>query len=441
MIGRPMYTGDQWLKARRRFVGIVFLLLLSMLVWLAIAAYNKRFTAATIVTLRTDSVGNEMHPHADVKVRGVVVGEVRRIAAYGDGAELQLALRPDQAGDLPANVSAQMLPTTLFGQRFVALILPAQPAARRLTSGSVIGQDRSRNAIELQRVLDSLQKLLTAVQPQKLSATLTAIARALDGRGARLGQTFVDLEAYLEKLNPSLPALNRDIMELAAVAREYADAAPDILRALDDITVTSRTIVDQRDNLDALYASLSGSARDLDAFVRENKDNIIRLSAHSRSTLRLLGRYAPEFPCTLAMAADFIPAADKAFGKGTDEPGLHVDVTVVPSRGKYIPGRDTPRYTATGGPHCYSVPFRGAASARAPGSAAGAGINGVTGVAGVPTSDADLGPANSPQETELVNELLAAQSGQTPEELPDWSSVLVGPLYRGTRVELKGARP
>jgi phospholipid/cholesterol/gamma-HCH transport system substrate-binding protein len=420
-----MITHDPWLKARRRSVGIVFLLLLSMLVWLSIAAYNKRFTPVTIVTLRTDSVGNEMHPHADVKVRGVVVGEVRHIAAYGGRAELQLAIQPDKVRHLPANVSAQMLPTTLFGQRFVALILPARPVSQRLSNGSVIGQDRSQNAIELQRVLDSLQELLTAVQPQKLSATLTAIAQALDGRGAELGQTLVRIGAYLKKLNPNLPTLDRDIIELARVAQDDADAAPDILRALDDFTVTSKTIVDQRNNLDTLYAALGGSAQDLDAFLRANKGNIIRLSADSRPTLRLLGRYAPEFPCTLAMVTDVIPAVDKALGKGTDEPGLHVDVTVEPSRGKYLPGRDTPRYTATGGPHCYSVPFRGAASARAPA------------IAGVPASDADLGPANSPQETELVNELLAAQSGRTPEELPDWSSVLVGPLYRGTKVRLK----
>ena len=47
------------------------------------------------------------------------------------------------------------------------------------------------------------------------------------------------------------------------------------------------------------------------------------------------------------------------------------------------------------------------------------------------------GLANSAQENELVNELLAPALQSTPEELPNWSSVLVGPLYRGTEVKVK----
>ncbi|MGB3439367.1 MAG: ABC transporter substrate-binding protein, partial [Actinophytocola sp.] len=45
----------------------------------------------------------------------------------------------------------------------------------------------------------------------------------------------------------------------------------------------------------------------------------------------------------------------------------------------------------------------------------------------------DLGLANSPQEQELIGTLLAPAVG----EVPGWSSVLVGPLYRGTEVTLR----
>lgn len=433
-------SGETLVKMQRRLVGVVFLLLLSMLVWLSIAVYDKRFTSVAMVTLHTSSVGNEMHMNADVKLRGVVVGEVRQISADGTGARLRLAIQPDMVRRLPANVSAQMLPTTLFGQRFVSLILPAQPVPQRLTDGSVISQDRSTNAIELEQVLESMQDLLTAVQPEKLSAMLTAIAQALEGRGEQLGQTLVEIEAYLEKFNKNLPAMNRDIRQLAQVAQDYATATPDILQALRDFTVNTQTIVNQKDNLDALYATLTGAAQDFDEFLRGNRGNIIRLSADSRGTLRLLAKYAPEFPCTLRTLTEFIPAVDMALGKGTKEPGLHVTVSVLPSRGKYLPGRDTPVYRAKGGPSCPSIPFRGAgapirpaaANAIGPGTA---GKGGGLGVAGLGAGGA-LGPANSPEENQLVNELLAPQLGTTGTSLPDWSSVLVGPVYRGTEVKL-----
>src|SRR5215471_1244650 len=81
-------------KVRRRLIGVVFLLVFALLVWLSVALYNKQFTSASMVTLYTGAVGNEMHPGADVKVRGVQVGEVRQISATGTGAKLELAIQP-----------------------------------------------------------------------------------------------------------------------------------------------------------------------------------------------------------------------------------------------------------------------------------------------------------------------------------------------------------
>src|SRR5690348_11147815 len=92
-------------KVRRRLIGLAFLLVICLLVWLSTAVFQKKFSDVVTVTLRTSSVGNEMHPHADVKLRGAVVGEVRDITADGSGARLRLALRPSEVHRLPANVT------------------------------------------------------------------------------------------------------------------------------------------------------------------------------------------------------------------------------------------------------------------------------------------------------------------------------------------------
>ncbi|TDC81168.1 MCE family protein [Actinomadura sp. 7K507] len=410
---------------RRRLAGVAFLLVPALLVWLSVAVYDKRFTEVSWVTLETASAGSEMHPHADVKLRGVVVGEVREITSDGGAATLKLAIQPDKVRLLPRNVSAQLLPTTLFGQRFVALIPPERPAGARLTAGSVISQDRSANAIELQQVMDNLYPLLTAVQPADLAATLTAMSQALDGRGTELGQTMVELDAYLKKINPHVPALNRDIKRLVEVTRHYDEAAPDIVQALNDFTYTSRSIVDQKNNLGMLYASVTDASQNLSDFLHENSGNFIRLTARSRSTLELLRKYSPEFPCTLRMLTDFVPVMDEVLGKGTEHPGLHVNVKTLPSRGRYVPGKDRPRYTDKSGPSCY--PAGGAAAVRS------APPDADTPVAVAPGA---LGQPNSPEENRLVNELLAPGLQEVPEALPDWSAVLVGPVFRGTEVRI-----
>jgi phospholipid/cholesterol/gamma-HCH transport system substrate-binding protein len=445
-----MSVSAGWLKTRRRLIGVVFLATFALLIWLSLAIYNKKFTPVSMVTLYTSSAGNEMNIGAQVMARGVQVGEVRQITADGRGARLELAIDPGMVHQLPANVTAQMLPTTLFGARYVDLMLPARPETARLVSGSVISQDRSADAIEIEQVLNNLLPLLTAVQPQQLSLTLTAIAQGLQGRGTKLGKTLVTLNSYLKGLRPHLPALDRDIAELVQVTKTYTQATPDILRALTDFSVVNKTVYQQRANLAALFSTVTTASRDLRGFLDGNSRNIISLSQVSTATLQLLARYSPEFPCTLQALVAFEPNINRVLGAGTDQPGLHIHVNVVRSLGRYTTS-NAPHYGDNLGPHCYSIPFRGISLNDGAGAAtaAGGGSSGhntghsagrkakTTSAFVGPISESGLGLANSPAENELVNELAALTLHQSPQSLPGWSSLLVGPLYRGAKVTLK----
>lgn len=420
---------------RRRAAGLGFLLVMALFVVFTVQVYEKRFDSSVAVTLRADRTGNQLQANSEVKARGVVVGTVREVRATGDGAEIVLALDPDQVGRLPKDVSALLVPKTLFGVRYVQLSVPRSSRTGPLAAGDVITQDRSANAVELERVLDDLLPVLQAVQPQKLAVTLTAVATALQGRGEQLGDTVGSAADYLDAFNVNLPGLDQDIRDLAQVSQLYGDIAPDLLDALTDATVPLGTVAEKRAELSELYREVTASSGDLTRFLRDNSDNLIRLSAAGRAPLELAARYSPSLPCTLRAMADLKPAMDRVLGAGTDQPGLHVEVAITASRGKYLPGVDDPVYRATGGPRCYPS-----------GVAPGAGVPAVGGLQVPPLPpmvvleghpDDALGPANSPQERELIATLLAPSLGVTPGQVPAWSSVLVGPLYRGTEVTLR----
>ncbi|GLZ42344.1 MCE family protein [Actinokineospora sp. NBRC 105648] len=404
-------------RLRDQALGVVFIVLLGALGWLAIAIYDKDFVSTTPVTLRADRVGNQLKVNADVKVRGMVVGSVRSVSTTGDGVAVELAIDPDKLELLPSNVSARLLPKTLFGQRYVSLVVPVSPA-RPLAAGDVIHQDTTTRAIEVEKALKDLLPVLQAVQPQKLSSTLGALSQALEGRGKPLGETLVTLNQYLDKLNPQMPQIQQDITKLADTFAVYENAGPDIVDALNGLTTTTKTFAEQKDQVAALFGTLTSTATDLDQFVRANRPTLIGLSAASRPTLELLARYSPEFPCLTDAVAKLRTSVDKALGVGTGQPGLHVTLTVKPGRGAYQPGRDRPSYNATGGPRCY---------------AAGLSTGAVTPAAY--TQDG-LGVANSPEEARFISELLAPVEGVSPGEIPGWSSLLVGPLLRGAEVDL-----
>jgi phospholipid/cholesterol/gamma-HCH transport system substrate-binding protein len=419
-------TGSKWV---RRGAGVVFLAVLSLLGTLAVQVYQEKFTDVVLVTLRTDRIGNQLNDSSEVKARGVVVGDVRSVRGTDHGAAIELALHPDKVAKIPKDVTALLIPKTLFGERYVQLSIPDSTTATPIAPGDVIRQDRSRNAIELERVFDDLLPVLKAVQPEKLATTLTAIATALDGRGERLGDAMVDTAAYLKDFNPNVPRLTDDLKSLAEVSELYGDIAPDLLDSLTESTTTLNTVADERTRLTDLYAQVTAGAQDVTIFLRNNKENIIELAADSRAPLEVAARYSPSFPCTLKALTDLKPAMDKVLGAGTKEPGLHIEATVTRPRGAYRPGADDPVYDAGGGPRCYP-----------------SGVAPTTGAVAVPTGspghpllsgEGDLGLANSPQERELLASVAGPPTGLTPGEVPGWSSVLVGPLYRGTEVTLR----
>ncbi|ONI82544.1 ABC transporter substrate-binding protein [Saccharothrix sp. ALI-22-I] len=443
---------------KRRLLGVVFLAVIALFLTFTVAMYNNAFTEVVKVTLKTDRVGNQLQVASDVKVRGMIVGEVRAIRTAGDGAELDLALDPEQVRHIPGNVSARLLPKTLFGERYVNLVLPKnspkEQAQSALTEGDVIEQDRSSSAIELERVLNDLMPVLQAVQPEKLATTLTAMSQALENRGRPLGETLVQLDSYLGEFNQQLPALKQGISRLADVSNVYADAAPDLVQALSDATVTSRTLVEQRDNLLAMYGTLTTTAMDLNSFLAVNKNNLIQLADVSRPTLELLAKYAPEYPCLLKGLVEFKPIMDQAFGKGTNEPGLHITLEITADRGKYEPGKDDPEYADNRGPRCYDIvprpdpfpqyppdgPVKDGTTAP---PAARVAHDGVLPPATGVNSDGTTSPsslrgvptlANSPEEQDFLAALLAPQFGLERDQMPSFTALLLGPLYRGAEV-------
>ncbi|KFU76852.1 virulence factor Mce family protein [Amycolatopsis lurida] len=414
-------------KAGVRTAGVLFLVVMSALVLLSIKIYRKDFVDSVPVTLQADRVGNQLRQGGQVKARGVVVGEIRDVRATPGGAEIDLAMEPGKVSKLPKNVSALLVPKTLFGERYVQLSIPDGSTAGSLAPGDVISQDRSANAIELERVFDNLLPLLKAVQPQKLATTLTTVATALEGRGDQIGDTLATAAAYLKDFNPNLPKLNDNIRDLATVSKLYGDIAPDLLDALSASAVTLDTVKEKRAELASVYQQVTSSSQQVTTFLANNRANIIALAADSRAPLEIGAKYSPSFACTLDALAKLKPQMDNVLGAGTDEPGLHAEITISQPRGKYVPGKDDPVYDATGEPRCY--PSNGLMSQ---------GIV-ATGdrTAALPGVQGDLGLANSPQERELLSTLVAPSIGVPAGQVPAWGSVLVGPLYRGTEVTLR----
>ncbi|WP_319460244.1 MCE family protein [Micromonospora sp. RTP1Z1] len=427
---------------RHRILGILFIAVLAAALTASVLQYRKAFTPVERVTLRADRAGLQLLEGADVKVRGVVVGDVRTVRSDGGGAVIGLALDPASTGRIPADVSARLLPKTLFGERYVELVPPPASAARPIRDGAVITQDRSRTAVELERVLDQALPLLQAIRPDQLAATLGALSTALEGRGDQLGANLTRLDGYLRQLNPAMPTIAEDVRQLAVVLDGYDAALPDLLALLRDVTVTAATVSDQRTQLAAFLADTTDTADTTRGFLDRHGDQLIRLGAVSRPVLELLATYAPEYPCLVHGLVALQPRVEQVFAGGR----MHITLEVTRDGGPYERGRDEPVYAAHDGPNCRGLPDPpvpapevpvadgydyGRTRTRAPlpvGAPAGADA---------PAAGPAMGRAGTGEESALVKPLVGGLTGTPPAEVPDIAVLLWGPLLRGAVVNAR----
>jgi virulence factor Mce-like protein len=428
--------------ARRRLLGLAFVVLLVAFLGVAVGAYNKAFTPVAMVGLETNHTGNQLSPGADVKIRGVIVGSVRGVRSTGEHALVELALQPGRLGLIPRNVRARLLPKTLFGERYVALVPPADADPRHLRAGDTVRQDRSFQAIEVDRVLSDLMPVLRTVRPEKLNTTLHALSTALAGRGDQLGRTLATLSAYVGRLNPELPAVVHDLQALSDASATLNAAAPDLAAALENLRTTSRTVTGQQGQVGALLRSTTELAGTAEPFLAANESRLIRLSAQSRPVLGALAEYAPEYPCFFQGMAGLVPRGEQAFGKG--QPGLRILLSVVRDNGKFQRGEE-PRNGFDVGPRCYGLPDGAPVPFPVPDlgrpDATGHLPDGSFGFAGTGTLgrvlSADLGTQGSDAETQAIKAVLAPVEGVPPDQVRDTDALLYAPMIRGTEVSYR----
>ncbi|MEV6322838.1 MCE family protein [Nocardia sp. NPDC051787] len=340
-----------WRVLRWKVAGAAMLLLITAVIVLAVSMYAGRFRSPVTITVEAPRSGLVLDPDAKVRMRGVELGRVSAVEYRDDRVRLRLALDPELLRLVPANATVTIRSTTLFGAKYVIFVVPRTPSPTPMRPGATIRTDAV--TVEYNTLFQRLSDILAQVEPGELNATLTALGTALHGRGDQLGDLLTRADDYLRQINPSLPALRRDLSAAGAVAELYADTSPDLLRTVDNATVTSETITTSARDLDAVLLNLIGLAGTTRAVLAENERGVAAAVELLRPTSSLLGRYSPVLYCVVVGIAKAMPAAEAIIG-GT-VPGAIFNASFMYGARPYIYPDDLPKVNATGGPRCDGI--------------------------------------------------------------------------------------
>lgn len=333
-------------------VGLVTIVVMGLVGLALYAQFRGELTPKTKLTMIAPRAGLVMNPGSKVTYNGVEIGRVSGIFATDrDGrpaAKVVLDVTPRYVAAIPANVVAEVKATTVFGNKYVALSSPNNPAPQSITPSTVI--DATSVTTEFNSLFETLTSIAEKVDPVKVNLTLSAAAQALTGLGEKFGASLINGNAILDELNPQLPGLRSDIARLAALGDTYADAAPELWDALEHAVTNARTLNRQQRELDAALLAAAGLG-DIGADVyTRGGPYLARGAADLASSSLLLDEYSPEIFCTIRNFNEVAPKIHNALGDNGYALGAHSSGSIAGAPNPYIYPENLPRTNAHGGP-------------------------------------------------------------------------------------------
>jgi virulence factor Mce-like protein len=253
-----------------------------------------------------DHCGQGLREGGDVKLRGVLVGTIGKIERTEDKhCSVELELFPEDVDHVPANTMAQIRAKTVFGEKWVELLLPEDEVEARLAENDVIPVDRTIDPLEVETIMNTGMPLLEAVDPENLAATLQALVEGFRGhedaarRGITQGQ--LALEPFLE--NERL--VNRGITQLDESAEVFQDTDETLLAALDNLhqlnefAIANRGLIEENlEKAPQLLRELSTlfeqKFKDIEALVNSGA-TVVGILADRTDDLDLLLEALPKF--------------------------------------------------------------------------------------------------------------------------------------------------
>jgi ABC-type transporter Mla subunit MlaD len=232
----------------------------------------------------------------------------------------------------------------VVGAKFVELAAPPNPSSTPLAEGALVTADHV--TVETNTVFQQLTSVLKAIDPVKLNQTLAAISGALNGRGEKLGQTVTDFDHFLQRINPSLDSINRDL-EVAPVAlNAYADVAPDLVDVVESSTKLSNTLIDEEKNLDGFLLSAIGLADTGNDVIGTNRQALSDDLRMLVPTTTVLDQYSDNLRCGVQGLVPFVHSPPP------DRPGVDVSASFTLGVERYHYPEDLPKVAAKSGPSC-----------------------------------------------------------------------------------------
>lgn len=291
-------------------------------------------------------VGQQLPEGGDVKIRGVLVGRISQISIDGRGnAELLLRLDEEES-HLPATTTAEIRSKTVFGQKWVELIPPAdEGVGETLAEAGVIPDSQTKEPLELERALQLGHDLLSEIPLDDLAVVFSELANGFSGNEEAAGAAIDRGLIALRAVNGESANLDLSLRQLREFSEWLADNDQTLLGFMSSLDSANRALVGAAPAFEASLDSVPVFLDRLAAFQETNEGDLGRLVQSGASLAELLSEHSDDLRDIIVN----LEAFTTVWNSGLEQPcgGLYeknltcwqvYQVPGIDSRGLYGPG-------------------------------------------------------------------------------------------------------
>ena len=202
----------------------------------------------------------DLVPQSAVKVNDVAVGRVDSVSLYGWHALVKLSVNGDV--QLPANARAELLQTSLLGEKYVQLEQPqANPVGDLRTAHPAAGQptipiERTGRNPEVEEVLGALSLLLSGGGLPQIRTITHELNNALTGRSGAVRDLLSQLNRFVGGLDKQKDKITAAIENVDVLAARLDRQKQVLINTLNTLPAALKVLDGERNQLVGLLNSL-----------------------------------------------------------------------------------------------------------------------------------------------------------------------------------------
>ena len=205
----------------------------------------------------------------DVKIAGVKVGQVNSIDTTDDG-RASVTFSIDEGVQVPPDSEAAVRWRNLLGQRIVYLYPGVGEG--HLADGDEI--THTRDVVDIGALIDELGGVVGAIDPEQFNALITAVAGAVDGNEARVGDLLDSAGSLLTVLADRDETIQGLLEDFNTVSAALASRDQQVRTMVENLTLLTQAFAENEDLVDSTLTELGAYSSDLRTVLTGNESEL-----------------------------------------------------------------------------------------------------------------------------------------------------------------------